>query len=250
MFFFSEIDHKKLINNILPKARSVGVSEDFRGWNWYKEPLKPYYDDMRIPMFSVCSMYCPSRRDVFVNLVRGAKGRPGSKIILGSAIHETVRTTLSAFMDGRSLDFEAWYEAVLDAKGVKQRDPRVKELAKIAWKFTDTMCESRFAEGLSKQPYASRRDVMATSLPFLIEHRLSGELLGLSGLLSVDCYDYLRKVVFDLKVSEEMRDWFKLYPRDTLSSWRASMRFLWTWDARSTCPSERASLLSTETFSS
>ena len=53
---------------------------------------------------------------------------------------------------------------------------------------------------------------MATAVPFLVEHKVSGELLGLSGLLSVDCYDYLRGVVFDLKVSQEERDWYRLAP--------------------------------------
>lgn len=212
MFFFSEIDHKKLINRILPKAREVGVSEELRGWKWHREPLKPYYDDLRIPMYSVCSKYCPTGRDVFLNLVRKAKGRTTPKVILGAAIHETVRTTLNAFMDRRPLKFEEWYKGVLDAKGVKNRDPMVKERSRISWKFTQTLCESRFAEGVSKQPYASRRDVMATSLPFLVEHRVSGELLGLSGLLKIDCYDYLRNVVFDLKVSDEIKDWYRIYP--------------------------------------
>ncbi len=212
MFFLSEIDHKKLINKVLPQARRVGVSEEMRGWNWYKEPLKPYYDDVFIPMYSVCSRYCPTGRDVFLNLVRGVKGRPNFKVILGAAIHETVRTTLSAFMEGRTLDFDRWYESVLDAKGVKDRDPVVRERSRMVWRFTQTLCESRFAEAMSKQPYASRRDVMATALPFLVEHRVSGELLGLSGLLRIDCYDYLRNVVFDLKVSNEMKDWYRLYP--------------------------------------
>ena len=53
---------------------------------------------------------------------------------------------------------------------------------------------------------------MATAIPFLVEHRISGELLGLSGLLGIDCYDYLRNVVFDLKVADEAKDWFRLYP--------------------------------------
>jgi len=212
MFFFSEIDHKKLINKILPKAREVGVSEECRGWSWHKEPLKPYYDDLRIPMYSVCSRYCPTGRDVFLNLVKQVKGRPNPKVVLGSAIHETVKTTLNAFMEARPFDFEAWYEGVLNAKGVKNRDVVAREYSRIAWRFAQTLCESRFAEAMSKQPYASRRDVMATALPFLVEHRISGELLGLSGVLSVDCYDYLRKVVFDLKVSEEAKDWYRLYP--------------------------------------
>jgi len=212
MFFLSELDHKKLINQILPKARDVGVSDELRGWNWHKAPLKPYYDDVRIPMYSVCSKYCPTGRDVFVNLVKKARGERNRDIILGSAIHETVRTALRAYMDETSLQFREWYERVLNEKGVRSRDEEVERRSGVAWRFTQVMCESRFMEGVSRQPYASKRDVMATALPFLVEHRISGELLGLSGLLSIDCYDYLRGIVFDMKVSEENRDWYQLYP--------------------------------------
>ena len=43
--------------------------------------------------------------------------------------------------------------------------------------------------------------LLSTAVPFLIEHKLSGELLGLSDILSVDCFDYLRTIMFDLKVT-------------------------------------------------
>jgi len=212
VFFLSEIDHKKLINQILPNARDVGVSEDLRGWSWHKTPMKPYYDNVRIPMYSVCSKYCPTGRDVFLNLVKKAKGTLNLKVKQGAALHETVRTTLSAFIDGREFNFEDWYDGVLKKKGIEKPDEVLRVRSRSAWQFTSVMCESRFMDGVSRQPYASKRDVMATALPFLVEHRISGELLGLSGLLGIDCYDYLRNVVFDLKVADEAKDWFRLYP--------------------------------------
>ncbi len=212
MFFLSEIDRKKLISQLLPRIREVGISEELRGWSWHKSPLKPYYDDVRIPMYSVCSMYCPTGRDVFLNLVNKVEGTLNSKVILGAAIHETVRTFLNAYIDGKNMDFDEWYESVLKEKGIMKRDEVVEDLSRRAWHFTRMSCESRFLENSSRQPYASKRDVMATALPFLVEHRISGELLGLSGLLGIDCFDYLRNVVFDLKVSDEERDWYRLYP--------------------------------------
>lgn len=212
MFFLSEIDHKKLINQILPSAREVGVSEDLRGWSWHKPPLKPYYDGVRIPMYSVCSKYCPTGRDVFMNLVKKAKGSLNHRVKQGAAIHETVRTTLNAFIDGKEFNFEDWYNEILRGKGIDKPDEVLLDRSRSAWQFTSVMCKSHFMDGVSRQPYASKRDVMATALPFLVEHRISGELLGLSGLLGIDCYDYLRNVVFDLKVADEARDWYRLYP--------------------------------------
>jgi len=212
VFFLSEIDHKKLINQILPSAREVGVSEDLRGWSWHKPPLKPYYDGVRIPMYSVCSKYCPTGRDVFMNLVKKAKGSLNHRVKQGAAIHETVRTTLNAFIDGKEFNFEDWYNEILRGKGIDKPDEVLLDRSRSAWQFTSVMCKSHFMDGVSRQPYASKRDVMATALPFLVEHRISGELLGLSGLLGIDCYDYLRNVVFDLKVADEARDWYRLYP--------------------------------------
>ncbi len=212
MFFLSDIDQKKLINQILPKARKVGVSEDLRGWNWHRSPLKPYYEDTRVPMYSVCSKYCPTRRDVYMNIVRKAKGKPSRGVIQGAAIHETVRNALSSFIEGQNLTFDGWYDGVLDSKQVEDRDSIVKEHSRSTWKLTSAACESRFMDWSSRQPYATKRDVMATALPFLIEHRITGELLGLSGLLRIDCFDYLRSIVFDIKVSDEYADWYRLYP--------------------------------------
>jgi CRISPR-associated protein Csa1 len=212
MFFLSEIDQKKLNNQIMPKARKVGVSEDLRGWSWYKSPLKPYYEDARIPMYSVCSKYCPTGRDVYLNIVKRAKGKLSRKIKLGAAIHETVRTILNAFIERRELTFDEWYEGILNSKGVHDRNEIIRERSRSAWRLTQLACENRFMEGMSRQLYASTRDVMATTVPFLVEHRISGELLGLSGLLRIDCFDYLRNIVFDIKVSDEAKDWYRLQP--------------------------------------
>jgi len=212
MFFLSEIDNKKLVNQILPNARRVGVSEDLRGWSWYTSPLKPYYEDTRVPMYSVCSRYCPTGRDVYLDRVKGVKGKRTWKLILGAAIHETVRSTLNAFIEGHDLAFEEWYERILDSKMVSEKDEVVKSRSRDAWKLTQIACENKLMEGTSRQPYASGRDVMATAVPFLVEHRITGELLGLSGLLRIDCFDYLRNIVFDIKVSGKATDWYRLYP--------------------------------------
>ncbi|MGQ9680608.1 MAG: type I-A CRISPR-associated protein Cas4/Csa1 [Candidatus Bathyarchaeia archaeon] len=212
MFFLSEIDQKKLLNQILPKARKIGVSEELRGWSWYKPPLKPYYEDVKIPMYSVCSKYCPTSRDVFVNIVKGAKGAPSKKVMQGAAIHETVRTALNTYMEGGSIGFEAWYSNIISLKGIVNVDPVIKERSRNAWQFTWAACESKLRDLSSRQPYASKRDIMSTALPFLVEHRITGEFIGLSDLLKIDCFDYLRDIIFDIKVSSEKYDWYRLYP--------------------------------------
>lgn len=211
MYFLSPLDQKKLVDKILPSARSVGVSEDLRGWNWHKPPLKPIHEE-KIPMYSVCSKYCPTSRDVFLNKVIKAVPRLSESIILGTALHRAVSTVISSFLDGRSLSFESWYDAMLREKNVTDVIANVKERSKIVWDYVLKNCEIQYMNRSSEQPYATKRDLLATSVPFLVEHKISGELLGLSGLLSIDCYDYLRGIVFDLKVAHEEKDWYRLAP--------------------------------------
>ena len=211
MYFLSDVDQKKIMSSILPSARSAGVSEDLRGWSWHKSPLKPMYDE-RVPMYSVCSKYCPTARDVFLDRALKVPPDLNEDVIAGVAVHRAVGTYLNAFLDGQEVNFDTWYDEALQARNVKTVLDPVREKSRLAWDHVAKNCESQYSNRASEQPYASRRDILATALPFLVEHRISGELLGLSGLLSVDCYDYLRGAVFDLKVTNEERDWYRLAP--------------------------------------
>jgi len=211
MFFLSEVEYKLLINKILPLARENPVDQSLRGWSWHVPPLKPDYN-VRIPMFLVCSKYCPTARDAYLYMVEEKRGIVNEKMALGAAVHAAVRTVIRDFIRGKKLNFESWYEETLKAKNVKRRFERVKSLTRFVWEYVEAACKSKFMEAMSRQPYASEDGVMATALPFLVNHRISGELLGLSGLLAVDCYDYLRNIVFDIKVSDEEYEWYRLFP--------------------------------------
>lgn len=211
MFFLTDVDQKKLLNNILPKARSVGVTEELRGWNWHKSPLKPYYDDVKIPMYATCSLYCPTNRDVYLSQVKKKRGKPTPRMSLGSAIHETIRATINAYIEGEQLNFDEWYRKTIETKGVTQIDQEIMKKSRDAYALSYSACLNRFTEAQSRQPYATQRDIMSTALPFLVEHRITGELLGLSGLLRIDCYDYLHNIVFDVKVASSKPEWYRLY---------------------------------------
>ncbi|MGQ9468922.1 MAG: CRISPR-associated protein Cas4 [Nitrososphaerales archaeon] len=87
MYFLSELEHKLLLNKILPQAKQVGVSPKLRGWNWHLAPLKPYYDDAKAPMYVVCSKYCPTGRDVFVSQVEKAKPVLNERVTLGKILN-------------------------------------------------------------------------------------------------------------------------------------------------------------------
>ncbi|MCP8309069.1 MAG: type I-A CRISPR-associated protein Cas4/Csa1 [archaeon] len=210
MYFLTELEHKMLLHRLLPLARQVGVSPELRGWNWYQPPLKPYYD-VKIPMYSVCSKYCPNDRDVYLAQVKKVKPILNFRVTLGKILHGVVSDALQGFMRGGNISFEEWWKKIRWEGLVGDRE-LLKRRAKQVWDFVEKNYEAQYANLSATQPYASDHDLMKSSMPFLIEHKISGELLGLSGLLSLDCYDYLRCIMFDLKVDDKQEDWHRLFP--------------------------------------
>lgn len=212
MYFLTDLEQKLLVSRLLPMARRVGVSEDLRGWNWHKEPMKPLYDDVRIPMHLICSHYCPTSRDVYLNRIEGKRGEINYPVSQGLGIHKTVATVITHFLDGDLPEFESWWSEargkISNPSWIVTMRPRIK----MVWDYTLSNCHAALQNRRAEQPYASAHDSMATAIPFLVEHRLNGKLLGLSGLLSIDCYDYLRSISFDLKTGEKPADWHRIYP--------------------------------------
>jgi len=211
LYFLSDIEHKYLLNQLLPTAREVGVSDELRGWKWYQPPLKPYYNNVQLPMYTVNSKYCPTDRDVYLRNVEKLSPKLSHKVVLGKMFHGVVSDCLLAFLQQKNVDFEGWWQKVRWTE-IPGEPESLKEPSKKLWEFVSKLCQAKIAEVASRQPYASQHDVIASALPFLVEHKISGELLGLSGILSIDCYDYLRAIMFDLKVSDERKEWHRLSP--------------------------------------
>jgi len=211
MYFLSDLEHKFLINRLLPGAREAGVSQELRGWNWHQPPLHPYYENVKLPMYAVCSKYCPTDRDVYLSHVEKVRGKPNVKVALGKMFHGVVSDALQAFIRRQSLNFDEWLSRVRWSE-IPAKPEEVVEPARKVWEYIVKLCEARYADLAARQPYASEQDLIASTAPFLIEHKISGELLGLSGLLSLDCYDYLHCIMFDLKVEAEPQEWHRLAP--------------------------------------
>ncbi len=188
----------------------MGVSRECRGWSWFQPPLKPYFDSVKLPMYEVSSKYCPTNRDVFLRNIEKARPPAVGRVALGKVLHGVVSDCLRAFLQRENVSFEEWWKKVRWEE-ISEKPENVLEPCRKVWDFTRTLCSARLAEVSSRQPHASEQDLMASAVPFLIEHKITGELLGLSGILSVDCYDYLRAIMFDLKVSNRPEEWHRLY---------------------------------------
>jgi CRISPR-associated protein Csa1 len=213
VFFLTAQEHKYLINRVQPLAREVGVSPELRGWNWWREPLKPYYPE-RISMFAVCGRFCETARDVYWLYVERRSVKRTREILLGASAHNLLEFVFSEARRGNfGLRFEEWWARELEHRRAEfEGAESFRECLEPLWELCLSQARAAYEEVRASHPYASEQDVLATALPFLVEHKLSGSLLGLSGTLSVDCYDYLRHIIFDVKVGGPRRDFYRLYP--------------------------------------
>jgi CRISPR-associated protein Csa1 len=162
-------------------------------------------------MYAVSSKYCPTNRDVYLRHVEKTHPLPSARMAVGKLFHGVVSDCLQAFLQRQDTDFEGWWQKIRWQE-ILEKPENVIEPCRKVWEFVLKMCDARLAEISSRQPYASELDLMASAVPFLIEHKISGGLLGLSDVLSVDCYDYLRTIMFDLKVADSKEEWYRLHP--------------------------------------
>lgn len=135
-------------------------------------------------------------------------------VSLGSVTHAAIN---EAYKQVRRRNFhpnfEEWYNTQKFCINNQGNLEIIKKYAGIVWEYVLTNAESKFREALNSQPYSTEEDMIVTSAPFLIEHKISGELIGCSGILSVDCYDYLHNIMFDVKtgIKKEEVNFYKLY---------------------------------------
>lgn len=190
VYYLNELEQKFLTLNLRTIARQNPVPEELRGWNWHSPPLKPYYN-VKLPMYLICSTYCPNARDVYLTMVERVRGEESFAVKFGKALHEAVA---SAVREAKKLNF--------NSSPPVSGNEAIDRAVKLIWDYTISACKSAFLKARAEQPYASEEDIVLTSMPFLVEHRMDGSLLGCSGLISVDCYDYLHNIVFDLKLGE------------------------------------------------
>lgn len=213
VYYLGEVENKRLLKDLRPLSRKVGVTAELRGWNWDQSPLKPYYD-VSLPMYLICGDYCPTSRDVYLNRVEGKWGEWSHPLSLGRVLHDTVD---EAYNRVKKLEFDAdfseWYASQDYETRMSGNFQIIEDYAERTWGYVLSNARSRFQSALSSQPYSTEEDMLSTAVPFLVEHKISGELLGSSGLLSVDCYDYMRNILFDLKTGvKERKESYRLYP--------------------------------------
>lgn len=147
------MEQKLLLHQLLPTSREVGVNKELRGWSWYQPPLKPYFTNVKLPMYSVSSKYCPTNRDVYLRIVEKERAIPTAKIALGKILHGVVSDSLQFFLQRRNISFEEWWQTIRWNE-IPDRPENLREPCRKVWDYMVKMCEARLAEVSSRQPRA------------------------------------------------------------------------------------------------
>lgn len=96
----------------------------------------------------------------------------------------------------------------------------------LSWDYIVKLCEARYADLAARLPYASEQDLISTAAPFLIEHKISGELLGLSGLQGNQALpNVIRTACFTMHVGVKIR-WLNFLSTTSGFPWQKQNRFL------------------------
>lgn len=221
MYWPSDADRKRLIKSLMPESRAMRVAEHLRGWHWYEPPLKPPFD-VTLANYEVVNRYCPTARDLYLRRVQRVMVRPNEPMLQGMALHAVVAKFIQMarrllYVHGVSAWGEAMAplrEASLEALVRMRLDTTTvpEDLlaeAQLIWNYMLAQLEARTQDALAAQPFLDDDGLIQTVLPFAVEQRLDGSLLGLSRRLFCDALRSVETVVLDLKFGER-RDFHRL----------------------------------------
>ncbi|MGQ9712982.1 MAG: type I-A CRISPR-associated protein Cas4/Csa1 [Desulfotomaculales bacterium] len=222
MYFLPEEEKKQLLRYYLPKAREAGVAEELRGWNWHQPPLEPVYGT-RLALYEVAGGYCPTGRDIFLRRVRGVRGQPNLAMLQGAILHTAVEQVLVGAKraiyrfgvdDHRSVcgAVQGLQVAVPPHLAGQLNEAELQDTlgkVEILAGFEKARVLARLQEVLSKHPYIGVDALVNLVVPVVLEQKLDGTFLGLSGNLSTDAFVFSEPMIFDLKFGEP-RDFHRL----------------------------------------
>jgi CRISPR-associated protein Csa1 len=221
MYWPSDADRKRLIKSLMPESRAMRVAEHFRGWHWYEPPLKPPFD-VSLANHEVASRYCPTSRDLYLRRVHRVMVRVSEPMLQGLVLHAVVARFIQ--MAKRLLyihGVSAWDEAVSPLREVNLEalvrmrldttvvSENLLEQARLIWEYMLAQLEARIQDALAAQSLLDDDGLIQAVLPFSVEQRLDGSLLGLSRRLSCDALRSVETVILELKFGDR-RDFHRL----------------------------------------
>lgn len=227
MYFFSEEERKYLLKKLIPMTREKGIAEDLRGWNWHSTELSPPHDII-LPVWEVSDRYCETGRDSFLRHVQKVSVPASEEMVAGRIYHQAMaelypsakrliyREGLGICTNLAEILMERLPEAVIEAeeelaqvKNSTEAANDVGENLRKLWSFEVSRIVSSIYAYLGKYKYLSDDSLINHALPFVVEHKLDGQYLGLSSNLSADAISMGGMLICDLKTGPK-RDFHRL----------------------------------------
>ena len=226
MYYLDVIEVKRLTRDLLPRVRENQIDDRLRGWNWFDSPVRPYSNELLLPVWDVATSICPTRRDAWIRHKILRKSVPTTvQQAKGFIVHKIVS---SMFLKAKKLVYLG-YEDLRDeliksaeenlknelkemSKNLEIKEKDVEELKdfcmKIA-KWQATRIESKVFEVKAKYPFLNEESLVQLSFPIATETVVDGSLLGLSKYLRADAAWMLGGIIFDVKLGRR-EEWHRL----------------------------------------
>ncbi|MEM1830601.1 MAG: type I-A CRISPR-associated protein Cas4/Csa1 [Desulfurococcaceae archaeon] len=172
----------RVIRRLYAWSRNDPVDEELRGWNWDKPPLKPRAY-LELGVSEVASLYCETRRDIWLKRAMGVKPEPSDSMVKGKYVHEAITRAIREVARLAHQGLDPWniYEVARN----KWREINVngnRELQQLVEKIYKYTLVSLIGEvAYDDIVHGSRTPLVAVS-----ELKVDGSNLGLSSSLSID----------------------------------------------------------------
>ncbi len=204
-----EILSPKILRTLRLMRRDFDVSEELRGWCWYREPVRPPSDLVKLSVSDVASRYCKTMRDLYLKHVIEVDVEPSVQMIWGRKLHETFRETVVLVKQLLSRDVTSGVELVervndianaivnkvlkdVSTKGLDQGlVAKLDSTCRALCKYLVVQIASRVNDVLSRFGRSSLQDsIVYYSVPLVTEYIIDGSLVGLKEVLRVDAIAY------------------------------------------------------------
>ena len=207
MFMPTAEEKKRLLRGTIPRARKLGVDDSLRGWSWSSPPLLSPYE-VPLGLSEVANAYCSSGRDVYARRVLGAEPEPNEKMLLGGALHSTLRDwTVHAKKTLYVCGADNVEEAMQEIRAFPEANlPETRALVR----YEADAIEFRLREALSQFPRIQTDALVAQVLPVTLGQMLDGSFLGLSRHLSTDLLNLGEPCILNVIFNDHKRDFHPL----------------------------------------
>ncbi len=217
MFAFRDL--VKYLRVLRLRAYQDPVIDDYRGWSWYKEPVKPpAYKSVSISDFAY--LYCNSLRNVYLKYVLKIEGKLTRPIIEGWIFHNILYNVLE---DVKKLVYSGYrgkeiIDELLSGASIRKIEDNVEYLLSLRnVNFNEIYVKDIISKALSLYEYVvlyysgevekivtelvdTRADaIIGQVIPQISQFHIDGYLIGLSRKLIIDAI--MPNVIIEFKFS-------------------------------------------------